>query len=51
MFFENEIISFNILDVLELKQKSVRIHNSGRNFCAISFRIKSDAVLISNENV
>ena len=51
MFFENEMISFNILDVLELKQKNVRMNNSGRNFCALSFRMKSDAVLISNEKV
>lgn len=48
MFFENEIISFNILDVLTLKQDNVRMNNSGRNFSALSFRLKADTVLISN---
>lgn len=47
MFFEKELLSFNILDVLELKQRDVNMFNSGRNFNALSFRFRSDAVLIS----
>ncbi len=45
MFFEKEMLTFTILDVLELKQESVSIFNSGRNFSALSFRYHSDAVL------
>ena len=47
MFFEKDLLSFNILDVLELNQQDVNIFNSGRNFSALSFRFRSDAVLIS----
>ena len=47
MFFEKELLSFNILDVLELKQNDVNMFNSGRNFNALSFRFRSDAVLIT----
>ena len=47
MFFEKELLSFNILDVLELKQQNVNMFNSGRNFSALSFRFRSDAVLIT----
>ena len=45
MFFEKDLLSFNILDVLELKQQDVNMFNSGRNFNALSFRFRSDAVL------
>ena len=45
MFFEKEIVSFKILDVLELKQKNVNVYNYGRDYNALSFRFKSDAVL------
>ncbi len=45
MFFEKEILSFCILDVLELKQEHVNKCNIGRNFNALSFRLHSDAVL------
>ena len=48
MFFENDLLSFSILDVLELKQKDVCMLNRGRNFNALSFRFRSDAVLITN---
>ena len=51
MFFENEMISFNLLDVLELKQKSVNMYNSGRNFNALSFRFKADTVLKNETSV
>ena len=45
LIFENDSISFTILDVLELDQKDVNMYNKGRNFSALSFRIKSDTVL------
>lgn len=45
MFFEKDILSFNILDVIRLEQNNVNTFNSGRNFNALSFRFKSDAVL------
>lgn len=45
MFFDQEAFSFNIIDVLELKQKNVDFVNSGRNFNALSFRIHSDTIL------
>ena len=45
MFFEKENLSFNLLDVLELKQKKVDMFNSGRNFNALSFRFSSNALL------
>lgn len=45
MFFEKEMIYFNILDVMELDQSEINLFNSGRNFNALSFRIRSDAVL------
>lgn len=50
MFYENDIINFNILDVLELKYKNSSHNNSGRNFNALSFRINSDARIKTNEN-
>lgn len=45
MFFEKDFISFNLLDVLELKQRDVCMFNTGRNFNAISFRFHSDTIL------
>lgn len=45
MFFEKEILSFNILDVMELKQKNVHSINRGRNFNALSFRFHADIFL------
>lgn len=50
MIFENEILSFNILDVLELKQNSISISNKGRNFDALSFRFYSDTILKTQNN-
>ena len=47
MFFENDLLSFNLIDVLELKQHNVNMFNSGRNFNALSFRFRSDAVLMT----
>ncbi len=45
MFFEKEALSFNILDVLEIKQSNVSMLNQGRNYNALSFRFCSDTVL------
>lgn len=45
MFFENDILSFNILEVIELKQKNINIFNSGRNFSALSLRTCADTHL------
>lgn len=45
MFFEQEDLSFHILDVLEIRQKNVSMRNSGRNFSALSFRLRADTVL------
>ena len=50
MFFDIDMISFNLLDVLELKQKNVNMYNSKRNFHALSFRFKADTVLKSKSN-
>ncbi len=50
MFFEKEILSFNILDVIELKQKNINMLNCGRNFNALSFRFHSDTVLKTKAN-
>lgn len=45
MFFEKEMLSLNILEVLKLKQKDVKIYNVERNFNSLSFRIKADTYL------
>jgi len=50
MFFEKEVISFNILDVLEIKQKDVCMINKGRNFNALSFRFHADAIIRTEKN-
>lgn len=50
MFFEKEIISFNILDVLSLEQKNINTRNVNRNFNAISFRLRSDAEIKTDRN-
>lgn len=51
MFFENNTISFNLLDVFELNQQSISMDNSKRNFNALSFRIKSDTVLKTKTDI
>lgn len=43
MFFEKELLSVRILDVLALCQRNVTKYNNGRNFNALSFRLRSDA--------
>ena len=45
MFFEKEMISFNILDVLWINNDYIEMYNSGRNFSALSFRYRADTVL------
>ena len=43
MIFEQAGLSFELLDVLYLKQNAVSMFNTGRNFDAISYRIHADA--------
>ncbi|MBQ7898196.1 MAG: helix-turn-helix transcriptional regulator [Clostridia bacterium] len=50
MFFEKEILSFHILDILELEQNNISTLNTGRNFNALSFRFCADAVLKTETN-
>jgi YesN/AraC family two-component response regulator len=47
LFFENESISFHLLDVIVLKQNNVNMYNSKRNFNTLSFRLKADTILKS----
>lgn len=48
MFFEKELLSVRILDVLELHQRDVTLHNKSRNFDALSFRFRADARIKTN---
>lgn len=50
MFYEQELITFDILDVIELRQEQVNLFNSGRNFNALSFRLHADTVLKTETN-
>lgn len=45
MFFEQESIAFKILDVIQLKQGSIKTENYGRNFDAVSLRYKADSII------
>lgn len=49
LIFEKEKLSFNLIEVIEIKQNDVNLFNSGRNFDALSFRYDADTVL-KNEN-
>lgn len=49
MFYKEELISFHILDVLSLRQENVSMENKGRNFNALSFRLRADATLTANK--
>lgn len=51
MFFEKEMISFHILDVISLKQTNVDALNSGRNYSALSFRYKAKTVFETKDSV
>ncbi len=48
MFFEQESISFQVLDVLYINQGAIKTDNYGRNFEAISLRYKADSVVEYN---
>ncbi len=50
MFFEKEMMSLNILDVLELKSTDVNVFNTGRNFGALSYRFRADTILKTEKN-
>ena len=43
MIFEKEFLPLVILDVVKIGQKNVRDRVKGRNFDALSFRLRSDA--------
>ena len=45
MFFEKDQISFDLIDIFEMKQRDVNMTNVGRNFSALSYRFKSDACI------
>lgn len=45
MIFEKDALSFHLLDVIYIDQENVRMHNTERNFDALSFRINADTVL------
>jgi len=45
VFFEQENIFFQILDVLYINQGSIKTDNFGRNFEAISLRYKADSLV------
>lgn len=45
MFYEKESLTFNLLDVFELKQENINIFNHSRNYCALSFRFHADTYL------
>lgn len=47
MFFEKEIVSFHILDVLKISQKNIETQNGERNFNALSYRTRANTRLIS----
>lgn len=45
MFFEQEYIVFELLDVLYLEQTNINMYNSNRNFDALSFRYDAETML------
>lgn len=45
LFFEQEYVAFEVLDVFRVKQERVKNYNSRRHFDAISFRTKADTVI------
>lgn len=49
MIFEQESISFEILDVFYLKQTNFNRFNHSRNFDALSFRIEGDAIIKTHQ--
>jgi len=51
LIFEKETISFQLLDVLAIDQNNMRKVNVGRNFHALSYRLQSDGVIATADNV
>lgn len=52
MFFEQDTISFQILDVLFFDQNYIKKYNFKRNFDALSFRLEADTVVeYGNNNI
>lgn len=49
MFFEKKDMDLSIWDVLYLDQEDVKLYNAARDFCAISIRISSDALLETDD--
>ena len=49
MFFEKDLLSVHLLEVLELKQEAVNMWNDGRNFNALSFRFHADNTHLKTE--
>lgn len=49
MFFEREDASVVLLDVLLIDQGQVSIHNPGRTFDALSYRLEADTKLITED--
>ena len=45
MFFEQDCIAFQILDVLYLEQKDFKAYNQPRKFDALSFRYRADTLV------
>ena len=45
MFFDQENIVFELLDVLELDYAYTKTYNVKRNFDALSFRFEADTIL------
>lgn len=49
MFFDKELVSCDILDVIEVRQRNADHSNHGRNFSALSFRMHSNACLKTSD--
>lgn len=45
MFFDNAHLSFRVVDVLHIHSSSFRHESTNRHFCALSFRMETDAVI------
>ena len=49
MFFESELISFQIIDVFYLNQTNIKTFNHDRDYDAISFRLEADTMIESGD--
>ncbi len=45
MIFGNDQLAFRVLDVLDIRSRNFRKENKNRHFCALSFRMRTDAVI------